>query len=56
MVYNGLGDRDSALKWLEDAVQRHDVRLILLRVEPKWDGYRNEPRFVSILQKIGLGQ
>jgi adenylate cyclase len=54
MVYNGLGDRDAALHWLEDAVERHDVRLILLKVEHKWDNLRSEPRFVAIMEKIGL--
>ena len=56
MVYNGLGDHEAALHWLEDAAGRHDVRLVLLKVEPKWDLYRSEPRFISILQKIGLNQ
>jgi len=56
MVYNGLGDHEAALHWLEDAAGRHDVRLVLLKVEPKWDLYRSEPRFISILQKIGLDQ
>jgi len=54
MIYNGLDDRDTTLRWLEDAASRHDVRLILLKVEHKWDNLRAEPRFIAILQKIGL--
>ncbi|HYJ91325.1 MAG TPA: tetratricopeptide repeat protein, partial [Pyrinomonadaceae bacterium] len=56
IVYSGLDDHAAALRWLEDAVERHDVRLVLLKVEPKWDPYRNEPRFINILRKIGLDQ
>ena len=54
MVCNGLDDRDAALHWLEDAVERHDVRLILLKVEHRWDNLRSEPRFIAIMQKTGL--
>ena len=54
LAYNGLGDSGQALDWLEDAVARHDVRLTLLKVEHKWDNLRTNPRFVSILQRVGL--
>ena len=54
MIYNGLGHRDSALRSLEDAVERRDVRLLLLKIEPKWDGLRAEPRFTAIMKRIGF--
>jgi serine/threonine-protein kinase len=52
MVYNGLGDTNAALDSLEDAARRHDVRLILLKIEHKWDGLRQEPRFEALLRKL----
>lgn len=54
MVYNGLGETDAALQWLEDAVKRHDVRLILLKVEHKWDNLRAEPRFIALMKRMGF--
>lgn len=54
MVYNGLGDRAAALESLEDAARRHDVRLILIRVEHKWDDLRTEPRFEALIRRVGL--
>jgi DNA-binding winged helix-turn-helix (wHTH) protein/TolB-like protein/Flp pilus assembly protein TadD len=54
LAYNGLGDSDQAFHWLNDAIDRHDVRLILLKVDHKWDNLRSDPRFVTILQRIGL--
>ncbi len=54
IVYHALGDEDQALSWLEDATRRHDVRLILLKVDRKWDGLRSDPRFGSIIRRIGL--
>lgn len=54
MVYAGLGDRENALLYLQKAVEERDARLVLLRVEPKWDEIRSDDRFVEILAKVGL--
>ncbi|MEO6970120.1 MAG: tetratricopeptide repeat protein, partial [Chthoniobacterales bacterium] len=53
-VYLGLGEYDQTFAWLEKAYTDHDVRLSFLRVDPKWHPVRDDPRFVSILQRIGL--
>ncbi|HEX2639928.1 MAG TPA: winged helix-turn-helix domain-containing protein [Pyrinomonadaceae bacterium] len=54
MVFNGLGDANAALDHLEDAARRHDVRLILLKVEHKWDALRAEPRFEALMRRVGF--
>jgi len=54
LVYNGLGEDDNALSWLERGCEERDVRLTLLKVDPKWNSYRANPRFVAILKRIGL--
>ena len=54
MVHHGLGQTDDALRALEDAADRRDVRLILLNIEHKWDDLRGNPRFVGILRKLGF--
>jgi tetratricopeptide (TPR) repeat protein len=54
LVYNGLGERDEALSLLERACDERDVRLTLLKVDPRWDSFRGNPRFVAILKRIGL--
>jgi serine/threonine-protein kinase len=54
VVYLGLGERDECFASLEKAYQDHDVRLSLLKVDPKWDAVRSDPRFISILKRIGL--
>ena len=54
LVYNGLGDQNEALSWLEKACEDRDVRLTLLKVDPRWDSFRSNPRFVAILKRIGL--
>src|SRR5688572_825639 len=55
MVYNGLGETDRALTALEEAVERRDVRLILLNIDHKWDNLRQHPRFVTILRRLNFG-
>ncbi len=54
VVYLGLGERDEALAWLEKAYQDHDVRLSFLKVDPKWELLRSDPRFVRLLKRLGL--
>jgi TolB-like protein/class 3 adenylate cyclase len=54
LVYNGLGDQDAALSLLERACDERDVRLPLLKVDPRWNSLRDKPRFVAILKRIGL--
>ncbi|MEJ7578885.1 MAG: tetratricopeptide repeat protein, partial [Pyrinomonadaceae bacterium] len=54
MVYNGLGERDEAFAWLEKAYEERDVRLTFLKVDPKWDSFRPDPRFADLLRRIGL--
>lgn len=54
MVYNALGRPDEALAELQQAVDNRDVRLILLRVDPKWDNLRNDQRFILIQERLNF--
>ncbi len=54
LVYTGLGEQNESLSWLEKGIEDHDVRLTLLEVDPRWDALRSNPRFLSILKRIGL--
>src|SRR5262249_1098072 len=54
MIYAGLGDKNQALDWLEKGMQVHDVHLVFLAVDPKWNSLRGEPRFEALIRSIGL--
>lgn len=54
LVHEGLGEKDHAFKWLEEAVVTHDVWLVWLKTEPRFDGLRPDARFHSLLGRIGL--
>ena len=55
LVYQGLGEVDEALAWLERAFQERDVRLSFLKINPNWDRLRPHPRFKAILRGMNLG-
>src|SRR5947199_1072135 len=52
--YAFAGDDSEALDWLERAVDEHTPWLPELKIDPKWDAVRSQPRFVALLKKIGL--
>jgi TolB-like protein/DNA-binding winged helix-turn-helix (wHTH) protein/Tfp pilus assembly protein PilF len=54
LVHAGLEDREAVFDWLDRAYQAHDVHLIYLPVDAKWDPYRTDPRFVALLAKCGF--
>jgi serine/threonine-protein kinase len=51
-VYLALGDRYRALQHLTDAYERKDALMVFLKVDPKWDELRSEPKFVTLIQKM----
>ena len=54
LVYNGLGQHDEALAWLERAYAQRSPGMVFLKVEPKWNNLRSEPRFQDLLRRVGL--
>ncbi|MBV9084144.1 MAG: tetratricopeptide repeat protein [Acidobacteriaceae bacterium] len=54
LVHLGLGEHDEALSRLERSVEQRELAIVWLKVHPAWDALRSEPRFNSILQRVGL--
>ena len=54
LVHAGLHERDAAVDWLERAYDTHDVHLLFPVFDPKWDSYRNEPRFKALIDRCGF--
>ncbi len=50
------GDADMALRSLEKAVEARCYGITYLAVNPMFDELRSDPRFVSLLRRIGLPQ
>jgi len=56
VVYIALGDKDRAFTQLEQSYQLRSEHLLYLKVEPLVDPLRSDPRFLSLLQRVGLPQ
>jgi len=54
IIYSKLNQKDRAFEWLEKAYQKRSYRLIFLKVNPFYDDLRSDPRFTSLLKKMGL--
>jgi tetratricopeptide (TPR) repeat protein len=52
-VYSGLGDRERAIAWLRKAYEEGSAETIFLRTPP-WDNLRSDPRFIELMNEIGL--
>jgi non-specific serine/threonine protein kinase len=53
-IYGALGNRDQALKWLEEAYQAHVSNLVFVCRAPELKSLRGDPRFEELLCRIGL--
>jgi tetratricopeptide (TPR) repeat protein len=54
LVWTGLGDRDRAFQWLDQAYDEDCEYLVYMSTEPMADPLRSDPRFPQLLQKLGL--
>jgi adenylate cyclase len=53
-IFYALGDYDNVFACLERAIEEHDSIMSSIRIEPGFDGLRSDPRFQTILKKMGL--
>ena len=53
MVYEGLGDRDQAIKWYEKAVEERSMNIWVLP-DQRLDPNRSDPRFQNLMRRMGL--
>jgi len=54
LVHVGLGQSQPALMLLEQAYRQHSPMMTWLKVDPRFDTIRNEPRFQSLVRSVGL--
>ena len=54
LIYNALDERDETFAWLERGFEKRDIRMTFLKVEPKWNNLRDDPRFVSLLKRMNF--
>ena len=54
--YARLGQKEEAIAWLQRGYEERDFRMRLISISFELDGVRSDPRFVALVQKIGLPQ
>jgi len=54
MIHNALGESRTALDYLEKAFAEKNVLMVFLKVEPKWNNLRNEPRFIDLMRRMNF--
>src|SRR5215470_6497061 len=53
-IYAALAEKDKAFVWLEKSFEEGEDKLVLLKVDPRFDSLRKEPRFGDLLRRLGL--
>jgi eukaryotic-like serine/threonine-protein kinase len=54
LIYMGLGNKDDAFDWLEKAYRQRSDLLVYLKVDPRLDPIRSDPRFVDLMRRVGI--
>ena len=53
-LYAQLGDRERTLALLEAGFREHSPRLLWIQTEPAYDFLHSDPRYRSLIQRVGL--
>jgi len=53
-VYAGLAEKDLAFEWLERAYEERSEWLTWIKVDPKLDSIRSDPRFRDLMRRVGF--
>jgi TolB-like protein/Tfp pilus assembly protein PilF len=54
IVHAGCGEKDEAFEWLEKAFEDRSEMLAWLKVAPELDRLRPDPRFASLMRRVGF--
>jgi len=54
LIYVGLGDKDRAFEWLNKTYEENPYRIGFLKVNPRFDSLRSDPRFADLLRRMKL--
>jgi TolB-like protein/Tfp pilus assembly protein PilF len=54
LVYAGLGERDAAFAALEGAFTERSGSIRYLKIEPRLDSLRSDPRYADLMRRVGL--
>jgi hypothetical protein len=53
-LYEALGETENAFAWMEKAVDEGAFDILLIWSLPLSDSFRADPRFASLMRKLGI--
>jgi serine/threonine protein kinase/tetratricopeptide (TPR) repeat protein len=53
ILFLQLGDKEEAIRWMEKGYNERSVCMQWIKVDPRVDGLRDDPRFQALQKKIG---
>jgi eukaryotic-like serine/threonine-protein kinase len=54
LIYAALGDKELSFIWLDKAYRVNSDNLLFLKVDPKFDSLRSDPRFSDLMRRLKL--
>ncbi len=54
--YAKLGEKDKSFEELNKSYEIREYFLVLLKVDPRFDDLRSDPRFQNLLRRVGLAK
>jgi TolB-like protein/DNA-binding winged helix-turn-helix (wHTH) protein/Flp pilus assembly protein TadD len=56
LIHAGLGEKDEAFAWLEQGYEQRAFQMQWIKIEPRWDSLRSDPRFQELIRRMGFPQ
>jgi DNA-binding winged helix-turn-helix (wHTH) protein/TolB-like protein/Tfp pilus assembly protein PilF len=52
LIYARLGERDAMFDWMKRAYEEHSTSMAYLKVDPAFNAFHSDPRFVAVSQSL----
>jgi serine/threonine-protein kinase len=56
VIYTALGENEEAFRWLEKSYAEGNTELVFLKIDPRLDPLRTDPRFNDLVSRLGSPQ
>src|SRR5215467_2241012 len=56
LAYTGLGQKDQAFKYLDQALMNRESQMLFLKIDAVWEPLRSDARFGELVRRAGLPQ